>query len=494
MKTAASIILLMVAAVLSAAGFVHADTVRPAVWAGRFYPAAPGDLQKVLNDFADLAQATPIDIPPGKQLKALLLPHAGYIYSGWTAAHASRVLLPGSFDNVVVMAPDHRVGFANCVISRGDAYQTPLGRIRLHPDAAALRQRHEFFGANRLSDDTEHAVEVVLPVLQHFLGNFTLVPAVCGPSHTLRVAEAVAPVLNDRTLLVVSSDLSHYLPYDDAVTKDRRTIEAILNLDTDRLAGMENAACGKTPLTVLLHIARQRKWQPVLLHYANSGDTAGSRDRVVGYTAMAFYADPPMKSDVSSTPGLSPEQGRLLVQLARRVIQNRLSAFTDRRLEELLAQISQDRSLLQPAGTFVTLERNHQLRGCIGRLAPDLPILESVKRNAALAAFNDPRFPPLSVMELDDLSIEVSVLSPPRTLVYADGQDLISKLRAGVDGVIVQKGSAHATFLPQVWRQLPDAATFLGRLCLKAGLTSHAWQEERLDIMTYQVQYFHAQD
>lgn len=470
------------------------DMIRPPVWAGKFYPAQARELQKVLDDFAALAQSTPINIPRAKPLRALVLPHAGYIYSGWTAAHASRVLSPGSFDKVIVMAPDHRVGFANGVISQVDAYQTPLGRVQLHPDAAGLRRRYDVFSANRFSDDSEHAVEVVLPILQHFLGSFELVPVVCGPGDTRRMAAAISPVLNERTLLVVSSDLSHYLPYEAAVARDRRTIETLLALDAGGLADLENAACGKMPLTVLLHIARERQWQPVLLHYANSADTAGSRDRVVGYAAMAFYGGSPLITEPPPSLKISSDQGRFLVKLARLVIQERLALPGGDHLPAFVKQISQHSALLQPAATFVTLETNRQLRGCIGSLTADRTILESVRQNAARAAFHDPRFPPLTAGEMGGLSIEVSVLSPPRALMFADGHDLMSKLRAHIDGVIVQKGPARATFLPQVWRQIPDPALFLSRLCEKAGLSPHTWREERLDIMTYQVQKFHAQD
>ncbi len=475
---------------MTAQGEAPSPVVRPPVWAGKFYPANPGELKKVLDEFAHLAETTPVDIPRNKRLRAIILPHAGYIYSGWTAAHASRVFTPGGFDKIIVMAPDHHVGFSNGVISQVDAYQTPLGLIRIHPDADALRQQYDFFTSSRVSDETEHAVEVILPVLQHFLGAFELIPIVLGPSRVELIAESILPVLNDRTLLVVSSDLSHYLSYEEAVARDRRTIEMILACDAGSLSLQENAACGKTPIMVLLHIARQLNWMPVFLHYANSGDTAGGRDRVVGYAAIAFYGDLPMETEPKTSQGLSHDQGRLLVKLARLVIEDRLSNEKEDRVSAFLARSAQNHEFQQRAGTFVTLQRNHQLRGCIGNLAADTSILEGVKRNAVQAAFHDPRFPPLAPEELEGLDIEVSILSRPKALVYENGDDLISKLHIDADGVIIRKGSAGATFLPQVWQQLPDPKSFLNHLCSKAGLPSDAWQRTRLDVMTYQVQHF----
>jgi AmmeMemoRadiSam system protein B/AmmeMemoRadiSam system protein A len=464
--------------------------VRPPVWAGKFYPAQAGELKKVLDDFARLAQKTPLTIPQNKGLRAVILPHAGYIYSGWTAAHASRVFAPALFDKIIVMAPDHRVGLTNGAISRVDAYQTPLGRIQLHPDAEVLRRQHEFFSSNRFSDETEHAVEVVLPVLQHFLGPFEMIPIVLGPSRADVIAESILPILDERTLLVVSSDLSHYLPYTKATVKDHQTIEMILACDGQKLSRQENAACGKIPLTVLLHIAKKLDWMPVLLHYANSGDTAGSRDRVVGYAAIAFYGDLPVRKTPGSPKHLTRSQGRLLVQLARLSIEDQLFNEKKYRVIPFVESIAPYREFQQAAGTFVTLQRRHQLRGCMGNLAASQSMLEGIKSNAVQAAFHDPRFPPLTAEELEGLRIEVSILSQPQPLAYENGNDLIAKLRVNSDGVIIRKGASRATFLPQVWQQLPDPKTFLSRLCLKAGLSADAWQHAGLEVMTYQVQHF----
>ncbi len=185
---------------------------------------------------------------------------------------------------------------------------------------------------------------------------------------------------------------------------------------------------------------------------------------------------------------LSKNQGKALVRLARRTIMERLDQKT---VGDETGNLT-DISFQEMRGTFVTLTIKDQLRGCIGSLDTTESILEGVRRNAVNAAFNDPRFSPLKAGELDKVDIEVSILTEPQPLEYQDSADLLSKLRVNVDGVILRKGSASATFLPQVWEQLPLPEKFLSHLCEKARLPGDAWEneKEKLEVLTYQVQYF----
>jgi AmmeMemoRadiSam system protein A len=228
----------------------------------------------------------------------------------------------------------------------------------------------------------------------------------------------------------------------------------------------------------------------VLLHYSNSGDTAGDRSRVVGYTAIAFFGDLPMENNDNAGVQFSQAQGQVLVKLARQTILDKLDrAAAEPPAEDLLAALDDDRFTLS-CGTFVTLKIKGQLRGCIGNLTSTETVLDGVKRNAINAALHDPRFSPLSKDELKRTQVEVSILSEPQPLAYRDGQDLIKKLRPQVDGVIIRKDHASATFLPQVWEQLPGPEDFLTHLCMKAGLPSDSWKNSELEVLTYQVQYF----
>jgi AmmeMemoRadiSam system protein A len=210
----------------------------------------------------------------------------------------------------------------------------------------------------------------------------------------------------------------------------------------------------------------------------------------VGYAAIAFFGDDSMNNQDHTNAQFSEDQGGLLVKLARKTIQDKLGCEGVKSgSEDLLSALDHDCFKLH-CGTFVTLKIKGQLRGCIGNLTPTETVLEGVKRNAVNAAFHDPRFSPLSRDELDRTEIEVSILTKPRPLAYSDGQDLINKLRVNVDGVIIRKGHASATFLPQVWEQLPVPQDFLSHLCMKAGLPSDAWHGSDLEVLTYQVQYF----
>jgi len=187
---------------------------------------------------------------------------------------------------------------------------------------------------------------------------------------------------------------------------------------------------------------------------------------------------------------LTEKQGQALVQLAYNTISKHLGKQPDEELCNTLEQSLQNPVFSQVAGTFVCLKKNQQLRGCIGNLISENSIAEGVRSNAINAALNDYRFKELTRDELEEIDVEVSVLTPPQKITYSDWHDLVSKLRVGIDGVILRKGAMSATFLPQVWHQLPLVESFLSQLCLKAGLSSEAWKTEPLEIEIYQVQSF----
>ncbi|MEE4606746.1 MAG: AmmeMemoRadiSam system protein A [Desulfobacteraceae bacterium] len=193
---------------------------------------------------------------------------------------------------------------------------------------------------------------------------------------------------------------------------------------------------------------------------------------------------------IRSNTRFTEKQGQLLVKLARNTILKELAGKSTNTKADTSILAFQDERFQAHCGTFVTLKIKGQLRGCIGNLTPEGSVLEGVKRNAVNAAFHDPRFSSISAAELDRTQIEVSILTEPLPLAYRDSQDLIQKLRVNVDGVIIRKGHASATFLPQVWEQLPRPEDFLNHLCMKAGLPADAWKHSELEVLTYQVQYF----
>ncbi len=271
---------------------VNAVEIRKPVWAGKFYPESPAELMETINRLSLEAEKTVIAQPTGRKLKAVVMPHAGYVYSGWTAAHACVILKGKQFKRVILMGPDHRIGFSNAAISAVDEYQTPLGIVSLHEDAAKLRAGSALFQAVPASDQLEHCLEVVLPFLQYSLKKFSFVPVVMGGRGDFqKIGSHIEDLLDNETLIVVSSDLSHYLPYNQAKIRDKETINMILNLEDEKLLVRENAACGVIPICSVIRFANRFNWKPELIHYSNSGDTSGEKERVVGYAAIAFYGD-----------------------------------------------------------------------------------------------------------------------------------------------------------------------------------------------------------
>ena len=455
-----------------------AGQVRQARYQGIFYPASTRQLLQLIHELVRQGETAAREKIGTGRLKALIMPHAGYIYSGSTAGHGAALLRGRAFKKVIIMGPDHRIGFTGCAVSSATAWQTPLGRVTLHGNTQTLLKLPDLFHTQVDADRMEHSVEVILPFVQACLDDFTLVPVVAGLCDVEKTAPEIDDLIDEDTLVIVSSDLSHYLPYEAAVQKDWATIRMILSGNAEALQRADNAACGKRPILLLMDIAKRRNWRPRLLHYANSGDTTGEKSRVVGYGAIAYVAGEDSR--------ISEEQGNILVQCARQALARRFGGGSK---GETLS-LPENSPLNREGATFVTLYLDGRLRGCIGSLRAVEPMVKNVERNALNAAFRDPRFPALTPEEFERITIEVSVLTPPRPLTYADGRDLVSKLYPGRDGVIIQKGGYRATFLPQVWDQLPKPEAFLSRLCQKAGLPADEWRKGHLEVHTYQVQHF----
>lgn len=441
--------------------------IRPPAVAGTFYP---GERNALVQDVAAmLDDARERALGPGFP-KALIVPHAGYIYSGPVAANAYALLRParGIVTRVVLLGPCHRVAVRGLALPGADAFDTPLGRLPVDADAARLARTLPQVSEFPPTHAQEHSLEVQLPFLQEVLGEFTLVPLVVGAATADDVAEVIDRLWGGpETLVVISSDLSHYHPYDAARAMDQSTVNAILGLRTDI---DHEQACGATPVSGFLTVARRRGLKPELLDLRNSGDTAGGPGRVVGYASIAFS-----EGDLAA---YGEEHGRTLLMLARAGIASPPGGQG--------ATATQERWLREHRATFVTLKQAGELRGCIGSLQARQPIGADVEANARGAAFSDPRFPPLTASELDGVEIEVSVLSSPTRVLFADHQDLVAQLRPGVDGLILAANERRGTFLPQVWEELREPETFLAHLKRKAGLTEK-YPTRRCTVWRYQV-------
>jgi AmmeMemoRadiSam system protein B/AmmeMemoRadiSam system protein A len=456
----------------------ESQTIRPPAVAGQFYPNDPEKLRKTIKTL--LKDASGVDIK--ETIRGLVSPHAGYIYSGVVAAAGYRQIAP-STRTVILLGPSHRFSLKGPSIPSVTAYQTPLGDVRLAQLAFKLRKLPIFESVPE-AHKMEHSLEVQLPFLQVMLKAFEIVPILINSGDPKALAAVLAPHIDNDTLIVASTDLSHYYPYERAVSLDRICTSAITNAEFSSMPLCE--ACGKQAVMTLMYIAEIKNWDAKLIDYKNSGDTAGDKDNVVGYASIAFVdrKEEPKKMKES----ISAQDKKALLRLARSTIEAKLSDGVKVERPGHSPILKEDR------GCFVTLHKHGQLRGCIGTIEPICSLVECVGKNAQNAAFKDPRFPRLSAEELSEIDIEVSVLSVPERLDFKNGDDLKRQLQPNVHGVILSRGMHSSTFLPQVWEQLPDKEQFLEYLCVKGGMPATAWKDPATNVEVYQAEVFGEKD
>jgi len=426
--------------------------VRPAAVAGMFYPR---DARELEREVAELIDGVENLAPRFGHPKALIVPHAGYIYSGPVAARAYDELAAarGVVRRVVLLGPVHRVPVRGLALPGVEAFDTPLGRVAVDAEAVRMLAPYRQVVTSPAAHAMEHSLEVQLPFLQKMLGEFALLPLAVGDAKPREVIEVIERLWGGaETLFVLSTDLSHYHRYEEARAIDRATLARIASFDTDI---NHEEACGATPLNGFLAAARSRGLSIRLVGACNSGDTAGGKDRVVGYSSFALYEG----------GGVSREDaGLTLLAIARAAIGHRLGVHAEPPRTDIAPWLA------QPGASFVTLMLDGKLRGCIGSLQASRRLGEDVAENALGAALRDPRFPPLTREEWARTEVEVSVLSPAKPLRFGDEAELLAKLRVGEDGVILEHETRRATFLPQVWEGLPDRRKFLDELMRKAGI------------------------
>ena len=480
-------------------GSCHSETpkVRPAGVAGGFYPADPKELTQMMDSL--LAQnAVPRVSAP---LVALVCPHAGYVFTGPVAAACFAQLKGRKYTRVIVIAPSHFVNFHFSSIYDGDAYATPLGDVPVDQDFRAKLAKLSSDikisdqGHVKVGENAEHALEVQLPWLQRTLGDFKLVPIIMGDQNygleralgraLSKALLAETPESRAQTLIVVSSDLSHYHPYDYANNVDHQTLQAIEDWDYLSLSrnfamwerGIQTwEACGGGPIVAGMIAAEGLgAMHAQILKYANSGDTTGDKTRVVGYGAVAITRASAAEVRKSAEFQLSGREKSALMKIARASVE---TAVRDRKMY-LVGSTGFPR-LEEARGAFVTLKEHGELRGCIGYITPMKSLAETVRDVASYAALEDSRFTPVTVQELPLLEYEVSVMSPLRRV-----QD-IKEIKVGKHGLIMKQGETEGILLPQVpVEERWDRDTFIEQTCLKAGLPRQAWKEDATDIFMF---------
>jgi AmmeMemoRadiSam system protein B/AmmeMemoRadiSam system protein A len=432
--------------------------LRPAAFAGRFYPAEPARLAADIEGY--LAAAAPTSPPSGK-IMALIVPHAGYVYSGRTAAAAYALVRDRAIDTVVIIGPSHRVEFEGCSVWPDGGFETPLGVARVDAALAKEIAKASGFRFRPEAFAEEHSVEVQVPFVQKALPGAAIVPIVMGrqtrPTVRTLAAALEKTCLAKNVLVVASTDLSHFLPKAAAQATDAATAALIRAVNTEGLirkteAG-ENIMCGGGPVAAVLLLAG-KAGQPRVEILART-DSSGFGGPVVGYLAAAVLS--------GASPGeggysLTPEEKAELLRMARAAV----TEFVERRA--VIEDASGKAKFLEPRGVFVTLTKGGDLRGCIGFIEPVAPLGQAVIRAAIYAATEDPRFPPVEPAELKDLKVEISVLTPVREITDP------RQVAVGRHGLIVARGGLKGVLLPQVpvenkW----DRETFLEQASLKAG-------------------------
>ncbi len=474
--------------------------VREPVYAGQFYPADSIKLSKAIDYFLESAVKNDFEKPI-----ALIVPHAGYIYSGQIMADSYNQVKNHIYDLIVILGTNHTTAsFHKIGIYSGAGFQTPLGVSDIDKQAAEdlIKEDNDCIYNDEIHAK-EHSIEVQLPFIQHLFPNTKILPIVVGePNLKLctKFGGALAKVLKDRNALIVaSSDLSHYPTFEDAESVDKNILEAISFMNPDLfekeissnmskdISNLATCACGEGPIIAAMTAAKELGANnSSIVSYANSGNSlVGNRDKVVGYGSVVFSncnvkqqnLNPPKEKSEPQNFELKNSDKKALLNFARRTIQQYLET------ETVPLARGFNPILESKLGAFVTLRIHGELRGCIGYMHEDLPLCDVVGSMAIQSAFNDTRFYPLTLEELAETEIEISVLTPYKLIRSVD--DII----LGRDGVVVKKNNRQAVFLPQVATEMNwNKEQLLENLCRKAGLRSDDWKDAQL--FTFQAEIF----
>lgn len=471
----------------------EAKEIRSPVVAGAFYPGSSKRLSQMVDEF--LGQAKKISLPG--RIVALIAPHAGYVYSGKTAGWAFKQLEGSKVNTVFLLGPTHRAYFPGVSIYGGDGYRTPLGVVPVDKKLASwIREQDGRFNYYPRAHAQEHCLEVELPFLQKVLKDFEIVPMVIGEAdrdslETLGKVLAEAMKRETRAVIVCSTDMTHFPPYEDANRIDKETLEAIKTIDLDKVVAVRKkyirgivpnlscTLCGENAVLATMKAAEILGVNQVeILHYSNSGDIPiGDKNRVVGYGAVVFVKKEEKMAKFDYEGELNEASQMELLKIARESLETYIRTGKP-------AEINSNNPALQKKrGVFVTLNKMGNLRGCMGHFEQDTPLYQIVARQVVVSSTRDPRFPPVRPDELADIDIEISVLSVPE---YVDSyEDIV----VGKHGVILEKGIRGATFLPQVApEQGWNRETMLSHLASKAGLPPDGWRRDcKFQVYTAQV-------
>ncbi len=447
-----------------------AETVKEPSVAGTFYPSDKKELKETVDTFLSKAKI----IRQDGRLIVLISPHAGYRYSGQVAAYGYRQLQGRDISRIILIGQSHRESFKGASIYTTGSFKTPLGAVEIDEKTAKkLLNENADVKCYPQAFAKEHSLEVQLPFLQSVLKEFLIVPVLTGtPTRATfdHLITGLTELMDEKTLIIASTDLSHYHEYQKAVELDSRIIAAIKNLSAMNAGELVQAGkaemCGAAPVIIAMEVAKRHgASRGVLFNYANSGDVTPEKDRVVGYASMGLFKIP-----------YTEDEKKELLSIAR-------SAITEYVKNKKVIQTEpKSQKLNTESAVFVTIKENGVLRGCMGHVQAAMPLYQSVIKNAIAAATGDPRFQPLTKDDLENIEIEISILSPMQKL-----KD-VNSIEIGKHGLIIRKGSRTGLLLPQVpIEQGWDRHIFLRQICAKAGLPEYAWKDAELYIFTAEI-------
>lgn len=495
------VILAMVIAmtISNCSGGSASEKVRKARYDGSrgqaWYPGSEKALRRQLETFFDKTDVK----PPAGKIRALIAPHAGYAFSGQTAAYAYKPLQKGDYERVILLGVNHRAGLARGgAITDVESWETPLGAIAVDREVCDELLKNEFFTSIPANMDMEHSLEIHLPFLKERLGEFKLVPVMVdevSDEVCRRMGAALKPFVDEQTLVVASSDFTHYgrdyryLPFEDNIEEnlkklDTGAVERINDADfkgfRDYVRKTGATICGRHPIGILLSIMPE-DMTGELVRYDTSGRLTGNFSMSVSYVSIRFCGDLKL---------LNMSERKTLLRLARDTIETHLSS--GKKVDPTKGDYELTPLMKRKLGTFVTLKKHGQLRGCIGMIQEKMPLYQAVVDYAIHSATKDPRFKPMTADEAKEVDIEISVMNPtadPMT-PFQKVKD-VSEIVIGRDGLLLRRGSYQGILLPQVpVEQGWDRDKYLEGICRKAGVPNGAWKDAKTELYRFSAQVF----
>jgi len=433
------------------------EDIRKAAFAGSWYPDNPEELSEQVNTYLNKVKYENLNA------KAVIVPHAGYMFSGQTAAYAFKQINK-STRKVIILGTAHRYSLnGSCVIDY-DYYDSPLGKVKLSKDVKEFLNERNVFSIPE-ADTEEHSIEIEIPFLQTVLKDFEILPVIVGKTDHKQFSELLEKYLSNDSVIVASVDLSHFNKYNDAVKIDKHSIECVLNFNS---GGIRKAQIDSPyAIAALLDLAKRKNWKVKLLDYKNSGDIISDRSSVVGYSAIVFY-EVEKSDEIKEAEYFTEEEQGSMISIAKNAAE--MFAKNGKRYSES----NYPSKFKERLACFVTVKVGDELRGCIGTIEPVDTLYNSLIDNAISAVSKDPRFSPVREKELSKLSYEVSVLSPPELFEPQSLDELFIGIKG--KGLIIKKDYRSAVYLPQVWEHFSEEKDFLRSLCQKAGMFVDEWK------------------